>query len=307
METAQLGAACVDCHGGDTCNADWARYQSGFDSYQDRDDFGEELQNEVRARVKRFTLWPITWRKVWLVITTGLTVVSAGVFFLSFFDGGRCCTLDCIDKLAAWIRESVSWLRWLLDASTSEVRAASGTVGLGSFTALVGQMDCSRRTYKKITAIFSDAFGDARPIFLGSGQLQFSIGDCGIAVSGGNCEHHFNWAAVETARLVEKGSSTGSLWVCGAKLPSFEFGVAPGKATHLLVHMKLPRTEEQDAKAKRAAEKAVKKLKDKAPLRSKTFLVIPEHFFHAPVDGCVWKEFVRHFHHWKCVEGWSEE
>jgi hypothetical protein len=310
METTSLDAAeaHASCHGGDgdPCNWDWARHKSGFDRYQKRDTYGEELQRTVHARVTTDFASDF-WPKFWMVFNAVLFVLSAVIFFLTFFEKASCCGLDWISKVIDLIREALSWLGLGHEAGLCLVRTVSGSAGLGFSTLLIGQMDCGRRTYLQIIAIFKKHFGDARPLFVGSGHLQFSIGDCGIAVTGGNSEHHFNWSAVEAAKLVEKGSITGSLWVCRANLPSFEFGVRPSQATHLLVHMKRPRTEIQGRKEQRAADKVAKKLKEKAPLDSMDFLVIPEHFFHAPVDGCVWREFLGHFNKRIPVSGWTEE
>jgi hypothetical protein len=301
MEMGELGAAeaSVRCHEGDPCNGDWERYKSGFDRYQARDTFGEELQSAVRGRIKHLGFW--------VTVTLFFSLISMTVFFLSFFGKDSCCVRQCIDWLVVLIDKFLSLFDGRLEASACKVQALSGSLGLISFTLLAGLFDCTRRTYRKIIKIFKDAFGDARSIFAGSGQLQFSIGDCGIAVTGGNSVHYFNWSAVKEANLVKKGTVTGSLWICRAKLPTFEFGVTPTKATHLLVHMKRPRTEETNKKVKRAAAKAAKKLGGQVPLDSKDFLVIPEHFFHAPVDGCVWREFLGHFHKHICVAGWTEE
>jgi hypothetical protein len=301
MESIEPGAAeaCVHCQDGDSCNGDWSRYKSGYARYLAQDTFGEELQSEVRVRLRSFD--PLA------IVTLVLSVFSLAVFLLSFIGKESCCGLEFIDKIAGVIEKLLSLFGRKFEANACLVRTFTGSLGLFSTSVLVGHLDCGRRAYRKIIELFKDAFGDARPIFLGSGQLQFSIGDCGIAVQGGNSVHHFNWAAVDTARLVKKGSAKGPLWLCRANLPSFKFGVKPLGATHLIVHMKRPRTEEMDKKARREAEKARKKLGAKAPLGSKDFLVIPEHFFHAPVDGCVWREFLGHFHKHICVAGWTEE
>jgi len=302
METALLGAAeaRVRCPEGDPCNVDWACYKSGFDRYWRFDTFGEELQSEVRGRLDPFKGW-LSW------LTLGFTVAAFATYLLTFFGKGNCCMQEYLGRLIEGTDYLLSLLERGFGAELYQLRTGFGSATLVLTAGLAAEMDCSRRTYRAILKIFREAFGEARPIFAGSGQLQFSLGDCGIAVTGGNSEHHFNWGAVETARLVKKDKVSGSFGQCRTKLPHFTFDVKPRAATHLIVLMKLPRTEERDKKAIRAAEKAAKKLGEAAPLASKDFLVIPEHFFHAPVDGCSWQEFLRHFQQHICVAGWAEE
>jgi len=287
-ETALLRASqtCGSHEGGDPCDADWQRYRSAVDRYQKLDMLGDELQTEVRKRAQARRAW--TW--VWFA----LTVVSLALSLLSLLGMIGLAWLGVAGRAVDFICDALS----LYDRTVELVNAAAGTF---SFSALIFQLEVPLRVYRRIMHL-TEQFKDARLLFVGSGQLRFAIGDCGIAIAGNSSAHMINWSTVARTRLVKK--DTNIELFRGYKLPwlRYTFDVEPGKATHLLVEMKSFADEAEMAKARKAA----KKLKDKAPLNARDILVIPAHFFHAPRDGDTWREFLRFFHKHACIDRWVD-
>lgn len=301
METAQLDVgpvaeAHVACGGGDPCEEDWARYKSGFDRYRLIDMFGEELLQAARARVEK----PRRYVQITLFISAAGLILSFTPF------AGECL---------GW-----GWALWLTNLMETGIthilvhgfgaegadapcvlNGISQLLGIVSISVPAGEFEWPRAVYRAIDKALTVARLDkARLILAGSGQLRFTTGDCGVAVSGGNFEFKLNWGAVETAELVRKTYGLKVILMFFARIPSFDFDVIPKSASHLLIRLKLARSDELSRKDARKQGK-------NAPLKTTDILVIPEHFFHAPQDGNTWAEFLRYVSHHVCVGGWREE
>ena len=247
----------------------WEQFKSVVERYFERDLITEELVSRITKQVRESSETVVSTISISLIYI--IIAISGGLWLAGSFFGysappfaNNSATVEwllyhLLDFLSVFgLSEALTGNKYILSL------IASAIVALLSETQISRELRRKTREYVEVVDRTRAVVKNRKQIFVGGGQIRFSYGTLGVWVRGGNLDLRIRWGAIEGWALYVR---TDAGWVLTTKLDD---------ADYFVIFLK-PRTDRDP---------------ESVPAE---FLVVPERFFHKPVDANSWDEFVGSF------------